>query len=209
MLHLVTSPDRPDSAAIEAAATIILGGGVVAYPTDTLYGLAVDPASARAVSRLFALKGRKLTAAIPLIAADLEQVESWAGVMTDTARILAQRWWPGPLSLVVPARPALCPDLLGGGRSVAVRVPAHAVAVALARAVGRPITSTSANRSGAPATCAPHDLATLAPELDALLDAGVAPGGPPSTVVDVTGAAPRLVREGAVTWSRVLESLRK
>jgi L-threonylcarbamoyladenylate synthase len=207
--HLFTDPEAPDPEAMAIAAEVVLRGGVVAYPTDTLYGLAVDPVSPSAVARLFAVKGRDPGAAIPLIAADTTQVETWAGELSETAMRLARRWWPGPLSLVVPASPRLCRELLGASASVAVRVPAHAVAVALARAVGRPVTSTSANRSGQPAAARPGDLVPLAADLDVLLDAGTSPGGAPSTVVDVTGREPRLVRAGAVPWNRVLESLRE
>jgi len=208
-LRLLTSADEPDVEAIARAAAVIRRGGVVAYPTDTLYGLAADPTSPLAVSRLFALKGRPASSAIPLIAADELQVASWAGQLSETAHALARQWWPGPLSLVLPALPGLCEQLLAGGDSVAVRVPAHPVAVALARAVGRPITATSANPSGAPPTARPDELAALLPGLDAVLDAGPAPGGPPSTIVDVTTGVARLVRAGAVPWDRVLESLRK
>ena len=208
-LRLVTSADEPDVEAIARAAAVIRRGGVVAYPTDTLYGLAADPTSPLAVSRLFALKGRPASSAIPLIAADEFQVASWAGQLSETAHALARQWWPGPLSLVLPALPGLCEQLLAGGDSVAVRVPAHPVAVALARAVGRPITATSANPSGAPPTARPDELVALLPGLDAVLDAGPAPGGPPSTIVDVTTGVARLVRAGAVPWDRVLESLRK
>ena len=208
-LRLLTSADEPDVEAIARAAAVIRCGGVVAYPTDTLYGLAADPTSPLAVSRLFALKGRPASSAIPLIAADELQVASWAGQLSETAHALARQWWPGPLSLVLPALPGLCEQLLAGGDSVAVRVPAHPVAVALARAVGRPITATSANPSGAPPTARPDELVALLPGLDAVLDAGPAPGGPPSTIVDVTTGVARLVRAGAVPWDRVLESLRK
>jgi len=207
--HLVVDPFTPASDAIAEAAAIVLRGGVVAYPTDTLYGLAVDPLSSAAVARLFAIKGRDRSRAIPLVASDAEQVEAWAGELSKVARALAARWWPGPLTLIIPAHSTLCRDLLGEGGTVAVRVPAHAVAVALAREVGWPITSTSANRSGDPPMERPGDLVALQSGLGAIVDAGPAPGGPPSTIVDVTGRTPRLVRAGAVPWDRVLRSLRK
>jgi L-threonylcarbamoyladenylate synthase len=207
--RLVVDPLAPAPDVIAEAAAIVLRGGVVAYPTDTLYGLAVDPFSTAAVERLFAIKGRDRSRAIPLVASDVEQVEAWAGELSNTARALAARWWPGPLTLIIPARSTLCRELVGEDGSVGVRVPAHTVAVALACEVGWPITSTSANRSGEPPAERPGDLVALHSGLGALLDAGPAPGGLPSTIVDVTGRTPRLVRAGAVPWKRVLESLRK
>lgn len=207
--RLIVSTERPDPGSIAVAARLVREGGIVAFPTDTLYGLAVDPGNDAAVERLFDVKGRDATLAIPLIAADLEQVIAWSDSLPAAAAILARRCWPGPLTIVLPASPRLPARLLGGGHTVAIRVPAHDVALALARAVGRPITSTSANRSGAPppATAnAVEDL--LGSTIDLLLDGGPCAGGPPSTIVDVTGATPRLVRAGAVPWERVLESLR-
>lgn len=197
---------HPDEEAIIRAVDLIARGGVVAFPTETLYGLAADATDARAVERVFALKGRDRGVAIPVIAADRAQVTAWIGPLDPRAERLAAHFWPGPLTLALPAGARLPPALLAGGRTVAVRVSAHPVAAALARALGRPITSTSANRSGAPATPLADEVdAAFGDDLDGIVDAGACPGGPPSTVVDVTGAEPRLVREGAVPWDRVLE----
>jgi L-threonylcarbamoyladenylate synthase len=206
MEHLLVDPVTPDESVIRRAASVILAGGVVAYPTDTLYGLAVDPRNAQAVERLFAAKQRTPDQAIPLIAADLLQVEREVGRLTDLARRLASRFWPGPLTLVIAASPGISPSIHGGSGSVAVRVPDHGVARMLAADCGCAITSTSANLSGqrAPRT-ADEIVQPLRDRIDALLDAGAAPGGPPSTIVDVTGSAPALVREGVVPWARVLE----
>lgn len=188
------------------AAQAIRSGRLVAFPTDTLYGLAADPRSPEAVARLFALKGRKVGKAVPLVAADLEQVTACA-VLTPAARRLAERYWPGPLTLVLPSRPGLVPALLGDGATIGIRVPNHPLARALARHAGHALTATSANPSGTLPTADPDEVARTLPALDVLLDAGRAPGGPPSTIVDLTGSAPRLVRAGAVPWDRVLESL--
>lgn len=203
-------PGHPDPDQLAQAARVVLSGGLVAYPTDTLYGLGVDPASDRAIERLFEAKGREASMAIPLIAADLSQVAQWVGDLPATATRLAAHFWPGPLTLVLSAPAALSRRLLGGGATVAIRVPAHPVARGLARACDRPVTSTSANVSGNdPPSAAGMIDQRLEARLDLVLDAGSCPGGPPSTIVDVAQGAPRLVREGAVAWSRVLESLRK
>ena len=198
----------PDADVLREAAAVLTAGGIVAYPTDTFYGLAVDPRDGIAVRRLFAAKGRASQAAVPLIAADADQVEAHVGELSAMARRLAEALWPGPLTLVIPAGPGLAPELLGGGGTVAVRVPAHAVAVGLARAAGHLITSTSANRSGEqPAREAAEVVAAMGDRVALVLDAGVCAGGLPSTVVDVTAGVPRLVRTGAVPWNRVLRSL--
>jgi L-threonylcarbamoyladenylate synthase len=197
---------RPDPAAIRAAAEVIRRGLVVAYPTDTLYGLAVDPRNADAVKRLYALKGRAETAALTLIAADMTQARS-AAAITGLAERLASRWWPGPLTLVLHAHAVLARDVLAGGTTVGIRVPDHAVAIALARQTGFAITATSANRSGMPAATTAAAIADALPDVDAIVDAGPVRGGAPSTLVDVTVEPPALLREGVVAWSKVLESL--
>jgi L-threonylcarbamoyladenylate synthase len=197
---------RPDPAAIRDAADFIRRGLVVAYPTDTLYGLAVDPRNADAVKRLYTLKGRAETAALTLIAADIAQARAAASI-TGTAERLATRWWPGPLTVVLHAHAVLAPEVLAGGTTVGIRVPDHAVAIALARQAGFAITATSANRSGMPAATTADALADALPDVDAIVDAGPVRGGAPSTLVDVTTEPPTLLREGVVAWSKVLESL--
>jgi L-threonylcarbamoyladenylate synthase len=207
MVTLRLSAQNPSAEAIAQAADALARGGVVAYPTDTLYGLAADPRDAAAVERLFAIKGRGAASAIPLIADDVEQAAR-AGALGPRELALARRFWPGPLTVVVAARPGLTPALLGGGDTVAIRVPDHAVARALARAFGFCITATSANPSGrvAPASAAALDDDTRA-RVDVVLDAGATRGGPPSTIVEVTASGPRLIRAGAIAWERVIKSL--
>ncbi len=200
--------DNPQAAAIAVAVDALAAGEVVAFPTDTLYGLAVDPRRPDAVARLFTLKGRPAGAAAPLVAANADQAGLAVQAWTPVARRLAARFWPGPLSLVLDAAPALDPAALGGGATVAIRVPAHAVAQALAEAFGHPITATSANRSGArAATDAPAVVAELGGGAAVVLDGGPAVGKRPSTLVDARGGRPRLLRAGAIEWERVLESV--
>lgn len=199
---------QPDEQIVREAAEVILRGGIVAYPTDTLYGLAVDPRHAAAVDRVYAAKGRAFDRPLPLVAASETQVAAWAGDLTPLGRRLAARFWPGPLTLVIGAHPSLCPRVHGATGRVAVRVPAHPVARALARVVGHPITATSANRSGRPAGSTAGDVvAALGEAIDAVIDTGETTGGPPSTIVDVSGATATLVRAGVVPWDRVLEFL--
>jgi L-threonylcarbamoyladenylate synthase len=198
--------DDADSTSLSEAADMLRDGLVVAFPTDTFYGLAVDPRNAGAVRRLYALKHRAETAALILIAADAAQAEL-AGSFSDVARRLAQRWWPGPLTIVTDAKPAIVAEALGGRRTVGVRVPDRAIARELARRLGFSVTATSANRSGEPPASRAEDVIAMLPELDAVIDEGATPGGAPSTIVDAAADGVRLVREGAVAWDRVLKSL--
>jgi L-threonylcarbamoyladenylate synthase len=209
MIRLCVDPVHPSPDALQHAAAVLARGGVVAYPTDTLYGLAVDPARESAVEALFRIKARQARQAIPLVAADLTQVEQ-VGRMTPLAAILALRFWPGPLTLVIGARPGLSDAVHAGTGRVAIRIPDHRLAQGLAAAAGRALTSTSANRSGEAAPSTADGVASaLGDEVDLLLDGGPSPGGLPSTIVDVAGDEPLLLRPGAVAWDRVLESLRR
>jgi L-threonylcarbamoyladenylate synthase len=205
-LVLRVQAEFPDPAVIREAADLIRGGLVVAYPTDTLYGLAVDPRNATAVKRLYALKGRPDASALTLIAAEMSHVRA-AGDMTPLAERLAARWWPGPLTIVLRAQPIIARETLGGGRTVGIRIPDHPVATALARDTGFAITATSANRSGAAAESNAAAVAAALPEIDAIIDAGPARGGAPSTIVDASVAPIALLRQGVVPWAKVLKSM--
>jgi L-threonylcarbamoyladenylate synthase len=198
----------PDPAALEEAVRLIEGGRVVAVPTDTLYGLAADPFQADAVERVFAIKGRSVGRALPLIAADEAQVVSRLGALPPAGERLARRFWPGPLTLLIAAPPALPDPVAGGTGRVGVRVPAHPVARALCRACDRPLTATSANLSGQPASADPLEvMLMLGDRIDLVLDAGRTPGGQPSTIVDVSEPPLRLIRQGAIRWEHILECM--
>ena len=209
MLHLTVSAVAPDPTVIRRAAELLKQGSVAAIPTDTLYGLAANPFDGVAVTRLFTVKDRAVEKALPLVAASRAQVEASLGALSPLAARLANTFWPGPLTLIVPAPATLAPEVTGGTGTVAVRVPDHVVTRALCDACGSPLTATSANRSGEPATANPSDVAlALGALLDVLVDAGLTPGGPPSTIVDVTDVEPRLVRAGATPWDAVLTASR-
>jgi L-threonylcarbamoyladenylate synthase len=202
--RVFVDPAAPQRDALQEAAKWIRNGGLVALPTDTLYGLAADPFRADAVARIFTVKGRDAGRGIPLIAADREQIANHLGVLPPIGERLADRFWPGPLTMLILAPRALAPAVTGGTGRVGVRVPAHDIARAICQGVSRPITATSANRSGEPAAATADQVErSLGDDVDVLIDAGAAPGGQPSTIVDVTGAAPLLVRAGAVSWDRI------
>jgi len=190
---------------LRGAIEAIRVGRVVAFPTDTLYGLAANPYDPAAVSAIFALKGRSGNQPLPLVAADLTQVAAIAAVDAVTMR-LAQAFWPGPLTLLLHATAEFATGVSSTDRLVGVRVPDSEIARALAGGVGHALTATSANRSGDPPTADPDIVASSLPDVVLLVDGGECRGGPPSTIVDVS-ASPRLVREGAISWSRVLEFL--
>jgi L-threonylcarbamoyladenylate synthase len=204
MRRVVVDREAPQRDAIDEAAKWIRAGYVVAIPTDTLYGLAADPFSAAAVARVFDVKGRVADRALPLIAADVAQIASRLGRLSDTAARLADRFWPGPLTLLMPAARQLAREVSGGTGTVGVRVPADAIARAVCAACGHPVTATSASLSGAPAAATADDVEhALGDRIEFMLDAGHTPGGAPSTIVDVSAGEPRLVRAGAIAWEEI------
>ena len=193
---------------IAEAARWLRKGGVVVFPTETFYGLAADPTDPAAVAAIFDLKGRPSTMALPLVAASVAQVEQFAGPLREVNRQLAAAFWPGPLSLVLDAPPSVAAAVHGGTATVAVRVPGHEIARALAETYGTPITATSANQSGEPAPTETSGLAAISGDRRVfVLDAGRTPGGEPSTIVDARTRPIRIVRHGAVPVERVLRSI--
>ena len=204
MRRVFVDPNAPQRDAIEEAAKWIRAGGLVALPTDTLYGLAADPFCIDAVARVFAVKGRSAERALPLIAGDTAQVVAHLGRLSARGEHLADRFWPGPLTLILPAPRGLARDVTGGLGTVGVRVPDHGVARAICAACDRPVTATSANISGEPASSDPDEIErTLGDRIDVLIDAGPTRGGPPSTIVDVTGAQPALLSTGVISWEEI------
>jgi L-threonylcarbamoyladenylate synthase len=206
MIRIKIESAQPLAPQLTIAVEAIRRGEVVAFPTDTLYGLAVDPRSEKALAALFALKARDVDRVVALVVANLAQADEIAEI-AGTARRLADRFWPGPLTLVVPARIPLASLARTADGLVGIRVPAHPVARALAEACGHALTATSANASGQPAASSPEEVARALPGVPVLVDAGPSPGGPPSTLIEVATSEIRLLREGVLPWSRVLEFL--
>ena len=180
------------------AATAIRRGEIVAFPTETYYGLAVDALLPSALARLFALKGRGESKASALLVADVAMFAELCVEISPRAHELAARHWPGPLTLALPARPGLPPAIVNDG-CVAARVSSHAIAHALVAAVGRPITATSANPSGRPPVCSAHEVLALFACQDLhILDGGDTPGGAPSTLVRIYAGAVEVLRQGPI-----------
>lgn len=183
-------------------------GEIVAYPTDTLYALAVDPRLEAAIELLCKAKDRAVGDGLPLIAGDLEQVESFVGGISDLGRRLAGRFWPGPLTLLLTAQRSLVPGVGGGDGSLAIRVPASAVARQFALLANHPITATSANRRGmVPASTGREVVQAFGSDVALVIEHKTALVGAPSTIVDARAAKPRLIRDGVVPWDSVLQSV--
>jgi L-threonylcarbamoyladenylate synthase len=196
--------EQPDAGAVARAAAVLRAGGLVAFPTETVYGLGANALDAAAVARIFAAKGRPANNPLIVHVAGPADATRVAAAWPDSAALLAGRFWPGPLTLVLPKRPEVHDAVTAGGPTVAVRVPAHPVALALIRAAGVPVAAPSANRSGyISPTRAEHVLKGLDGRIEMVLDAGPVPGGIESTVLDLTGDPPRLLRPGLVTPAQI------
>jgi L-threonylcarbamoyladenylate synthase len=201
---------RADDGGIADAAECIRSGGVVVYPTETVYGVGVDPFSTAAVQRVFAMKGRDASKGMILLLRDEGDLDLLVESVTPDARHLMQAFWPGPLTLVLAARPELPPALLGGASTVAVRVSDNVVCRELAGRAGGAITSTSANRSGCPpALSAAEAIVGLGPDVDVVLDGGESADPRPSTVVDMTTNPPTVLREGRISTSGIERLLQR
>lgn len=186
---------------VAAAAAAILAGQVVAYPTETFYGLAVDALAEDALARLTTLKGRGAEKAFSLLVADRTMLATLCQDVSPRAEALMRKHWPGPLTLALPARPGL-PDRIVSDGFVAVRVSPHPLAQALVAAVGRPITATSANPAGAAPPRTAAEVSAYFPAPDCLvLDGGATPGGRPSTLARVRGNDVEILRAGVLALS--------
>lgn len=187
-------------AAIAEAAGVLRASGLVAFPTETVYGLGANAEDAAAVGRVFAVKGRPPTHPLIVHIARADQLDDWAADVPEPARVLAERFWPGPLTLVLRRSPRIPDATTGGLETAAIRVPNHPVALALLSAFGGGVAAPSANRFGSVSpTTAAHVRAELGDAVDLVLDGGPCAVGVESTIVDVTGGEPTILRPGGVT----------
>ncbi len=186
--------------AIARAAQILRGGGLVAFPTETVYGLGAVASNPHAVSEVFTAKGRPATDPLIVHGTSIEQLDAVVAGWGTAALALAERFWPGPLTMVVPRGDAVAPEVGAGGPTVGVRVPAHPVALELLRSTGAPVAAPSANRFGRISpTSAEHVVEELDGMIDAVLDGGPTTLGIESTVIDLCADVPRVLRPGGVT----------
>jgi L-threonylcarbamoyladenylate synthase len=194
-------PRRPEAETVRLAADVLKTKGLVAFPTETFYGLGADALAPEAVRRVFEVKGRPRGKPVLVLVASVSMAESLVVEIPSQARALINRHWPGPLTLVLRARREIESAVTAGTGTIGIRMPGHPVALALVQAAGTPLTAPSANLSGAsPPTTAGEVLEVFDGKIEVVLDGGPTPGGPPSTVVDMTVDPPRVLRAGAVTF---------
>ena len=193
---------KPDTVA--AAVSALVSGGIVVYPTETLYGLGADACSEDALRRLAALKGRDAGKPISVLVSSRAMLLEMVASLSEAAERLMARFWPGALTLVLPARSRVSTILTGGRGTIGVRISSHPAASALAAELGRPVTATSANPGGVdPAMEVSRARSYFGPRVDVYLDGGPAPGGPGSTVIVLAGYRAVLIREGAIPISAI------
>jgi L-threonylcarbamoyladenylate synthase len=194
------NPKAPQKKAILTAAEVLRRGGLVAFPTETVYGLGADALNADAVRQIFVAKGRPLDNPIIVHIASAADLENLAKDIPEKARQLMDKFWPGPLTLILKKSPDVPDAVTGGQDTVAVRMPQNKIALALIKALGHPIAAPSANLSGRPSgTTAGHVLQDFAGEIDMVLDGGPVLVGVESTVLDLSQKPPAILRPGAIT----------
>lgn len=202
-------PDKPEPEVIRKAAAVIRSGGVVVFPARCLYGLAADAFNEIAVERVFEIKGRTEKKPLLILVESHLMISCIVKDITPMAQQIMKSFWPGGVTIILEANDSLAANLTAGAGKIGVRKPGHPVALALVKAVGAPITGTSANLSGA-AGC--FDISDIDPELaekvDLIIDAGTLKGGIGSTVVDATGESPVIIREGEVSGKQIITALK-
>lgn len=199
-------PIRADPALIQCAARTMRSGGIIVFPTTGLYGLGADATNDEAVGRIFQIKRRTTAKPILILIRNASQLDRWVATVPEMARKLIHRHWPGGITLVFDARQNLPSTLTAETGKIGIRLPAHPVATALVDSVDFPVTATSANLTGQPGCATIDELPTLIIDpVDLVLDAGTLAGGEGSTVVDVTGKQPVILREGVVSPVSILD----
>jgi L-threonylcarbamoyladenylate synthase len=189
---------------LDTAISILKGGGLVAFPTDTVYGLGALASNVEAIKRIYEVKQRPLSQAMPLLLSDYTEAEGVVVHISDIARLLMQKFWPGALTLVFKKAAWLPAIVTAGGDTVALRVPNHKVAIALIKGVGMPLVGTSANRSGQNSPITAGEVKTqLGDKIDLIIDGGTSSLSIESTIVDVTFEPPRILREGAIPRTEI------
>ncbi|MFC2003763.1 L-threonylcarbamoyladenylate synthase [Chloroflexota bacterium] len=197
MLGKLSSPIEQQ---VEKGISILRQARLVAFPTDTVYGLGGCANLPQAVERVYQVKQRPRDRALPLLLADISQISDVASPVPQIAWLLAQAFLPGALTIVLPKSQSVPDNVSGGGKTIAVRIPAHPIPVALAKGLGAPIVGTSANLSGKPSSLTTDEIYyQFGDKIDLVIDGGRCSGGKESTVVDVTGEVPVVLREGAIS----------
>jgi len=192
--------DKSIQQQVELGISILKRGGLVAFPTDTVYGLGAGANIPQAVERVYRVKERPPSMALPLLLADISQISEVAEPVPPIAWLLANKFLPGALTIVLPKSKSVLDIITAGGTTVAIRIPAHPVPVALVRGLGAPVVGTSANLSGKPSALTADEVhSQFGAQVDLVIDGGKCPGGRESTIVDVSRETPVILREGAIS----------
>jgi L-threonylcarbamoyladenylate synthase len=206
---MVNKPSISLQQQIEQGISVLKEGGIVAFPTDTVYSLGASISIVPAVEQVYRVKQRPHERALPVLLADISQIGEVAQAVPRIAWLLAEKFLPGALTLVLPKSKSVPDIVTSGSNTVAVRVPAHPVPVALVRGVGTPVVGTSANLSGQPSALTYEEAcAQLGDKADLIIDGGRCPGGTESTIVDLTGETPVILREGAISREELSDAYR-
>ncbi len=202
-------PDTPETDRVAEAVRILRQGGVIAYPTETFYGLGADAQNEEALDRIFRIKGREAAKPLPVIIGREKELPRLTTEVPEIARLLIRRFWPGALTLVFNASPHVPSRLTAGTGKIGIRISGHPLACLLAKTLNRALTATSANPSGAPScTSAEEVIRCLGERVDAVIDGGITTGGSGSTVLDVTSDPPLLLREGTIPSALLQKELK-
>jgi L-threonylcarbamoyladenylate synthase len=208
MLLLKIDPGKPDVEKLAEAIRVLCSGGVVAFPTETFYGLGADARDKTAVEKIFRIKGRNFRNPLSVIVANDRDVLPLVEEIPPVAQILMKIFWPGPLTLVFRASPSVLPRLTADTGKIGIRISSHPLARLLAGGLGGPLTATSANLSGDPECSSADDVIRVLGDLpDAVIESGITPGGSGSTILDVTVSPPRILREGVLSAGLILNAL--
>ena len=207
---LKLDPTDPEQSLIDRAVTILREGGVIAYPTETFYGIGADAENEEAIEKIYTIKGRSFNKPVPVIIGKQNDVIKYGKDLPETGRKLMNRFWPGALTLLFEASHNVPQKLTAGTGKIGIRLSSNIIATSLAKTLSRAITATSANLSGQKECSSVDDVIdSLGDRVDAIIDGGRTPGGMGSTIVDVTIDPPVIIREGVTPSSLILDILRK
>jgi len=209
MTHIIKiDPGHPEPDRIDEAVAVLKNGGVIAFPTETFYGLGADARNEASIDKIFGIKGRDFKNPILVVIGDVRHLEAFAEDIPAEAHKLVDRFWPGPLTIVFRAAPSVSPTLTAGSGKIGIRLTSHPVAMEISKRLGGPVTATSANLSGAPECSSVVEvISQLEGKLDGVIDGGHTPGGKGSTIVDVTVYPPKVLREGMIPSSLIQDTL--
>jgi len=202
------NPEKPEPEKIDEAVALLKKGGVIAFPTETLYGLGADVRNETAIDKIFGIKGRDFGNPILVVIGDRVHLDAFAADVPMQARKLMDRFWPGPLTIIFRAATSVSPKLTAGSGKIGIRLTSHPIATAISKRLGGPVTATSANLSGAPeCSSAVEVLSQLEGKIAGIADGGQTPGGKGSTIVDATVSPVKVLREGVIPAALIQDTL--